>query len=63
MTLDNLTDAELLRHADEHYNNPLIKALIERLEMRLRDIEELEHLLGRKAPQPTPNNRQLELGI
>lgn len=63
MTLDNLTDAELLRHADAHYNNPLIKALMERLEMRLRDIDELEHLLGRKAPQPLPNSHQLELDI
>jgi len=63
MTIENLTDAELLRYADAHYNNPLIKALIERLEMRLRDIDELEHLLGRKAPQPTPNPRQIELGI
>jgi hypothetical protein len=63
MTLDNLTDAELLRQADAHYNNPLIKALIERLEIRLRDIDELEHLLGRKAPQPLPNTNQRELDI
>lgn len=63
MTLDNLTDSELLRYADAHYNNPLIKALIERLEIRLRDIDELEHLLGRKSPQPIPNTNQMELDI
>lgn len=63
MTLDNLTDAELLRHADAYYANTLIKALTERLEMRLRDIDELEHLLGRKSPQPLPNSNQMELDI
>jgi len=63
MTYDNLTDPELLRFADAHYADPLIKALTERLEMRLRDIDELEHLLGRKAPQPLPNSQQLELDI
>ena len=63
MTLDNLTDAELLRHADAHYTHALIKALTERLEMRLRDIDELEHLLGRKSPQPLPNSNQMELDI
>ena len=63
MTLDNLTDSELLRHADAEYYNPLIKALMERLEMRLRDIDELEHLLGRRAPQPIPNSNQMELDI
>ena len=61
MNYDNLTDGELLRYADEHYNNPLIKSLIERLEMRLRDIDELEHLLGRKAPQPQPDERQMTI--
>jgi hypothetical protein len=63
MIYDNLADSELLRFADAHYSNPLVKALTERLEMRLRDIDELEHLLGRKAPQPIPNSNQLELDI
>lgn len=63
MTYENLPDSELLRFADAHYANPLIKALTERLEMRLRDLDELEHLLGRKAPQPLPNSNQLELDI
>lgn len=63
MTYDNLTDSELLRAADTYYQNTLVKALTERLEMRLRDIYELEHLLGRKAPQPIPNTNQLELDI
>ena len=59
MIYDNLTDSELLRFADAHYADPLIKALTERLEMRLRDLDELEHLLGRKAPQPIPTDAQL----
>jgi hypothetical protein len=63
MIYDNLSDSELLRFADAHYADPLIKALTERLEMRLRDIDELEHLLGRKAPQPIPNSAQMELDI
>lgn len=63
MNYDNLTDGELLRYADTYYDRPLIKALIERLEMRLRDIDELEHLLGRKAPQPFTSTNQLELDI
>jgi hypothetical protein len=63
MTYENLTDPELLRFADAHYANPLIKALTERLEMRLRDIDELEHLLGRKAPQPIPNDAQMNFNF
>ena len=63
MTYDNFTDSELLRAADAFYTDPLVKALTERLEMRLRDIDELEHLLGRKAPQPLPNVAQMELDI
>jgi hypothetical protein len=63
MIYDNLTDAELLRAADTFHREALVKALTERLEMRLRDIDELEHLLGRKAPQPMPNINQLELDI
>jgi hypothetical protein len=59
MIYDNLSDSELLRFADAHYADPLIKALTERLEMRLRDLDELEHLLGRKAPQPIPTDAQL----
>jgi len=50
MTYDHLTDKELLRHADGQ--SGLIKALSERLEMRLRDVEEL---------QPPSNIRQLDL--
>jgi hypothetical protein len=36
---DTLTDEELLRFARDH-EGPLLRALIERLEMRIRDIEE-----------------------
>jgi hypothetical protein len=50
MTYDHLTDKELLQHADGQ--SGLIKALSERLEMRLRDVEEL---------QPPSNIRQLDL--
>ena len=50
MTYDHLTDEELLRHADGQ--SGLIKALSERLEMRMRDVEDL---------QPPSNIRQLEL--
>jgi hypothetical protein len=61
MTYDNLSDSELIRAADAFYRDSLIKALTERLEMRLRDLDELEHLLGRKAPQPIPNDAQMNL--
>ena len=63
MTYENLSDSELLRYADSQYTNPLVKALTERLEMRLRDIDELEHLLGRKAPQPVPSDAQTKLNF
>jgi hypothetical protein len=54
MTYDHLTDAELIRHADGQ--SGLIKALSERLEMRMRDMEDLAHTM------PDPSNiRQLEL--
>ena len=59
MIYENLSDSELIRYSDAHMGSPLIKALVERLEMRLRDIDELEHLLGRKAPQPAPADTQL----
>lgn len=63
MIYENLSDSELLRFADAHIADPLIKALAERLEMRLRDIDELEHLLGRKAPQPLPTDNQMKLNF
>lgn len=50
---DHLTDQELLRYADGQAG--LIKALAERLEMRLRDIEE------RDKPTPVEDDRQLKL--
>jgi hypothetical protein len=52
MNYDNLTNDELIRVADGQ--SGLIKALAERLEMFLRDQEEL----NRKTP---PNPNQLEL--
>ena len=54
MTYDHLTDDELLRHADGQ--SGLIKALSERLEMRIRDAEDLAHTM------PDPSNiRQQDL--
>ena len=50
---DHLTDQELLRYADGQAG--LIKALAERLEMRLRDIEE------RDKPTQVEDDRQLKL--
>lgn len=50
---DNLTDDELLRVADGQAG--LIRALAERLEMRLRDIED------RDRPKPIGNDQQLDL--
>lgn len=50
---DHLTDDELLRVADGQAG--LIKALAERLEMRLRDIED------RDRPKPISNDQQLNL--
>ena len=54
MTYDHLTDEELLRHADGQ--SGLIRALSERLEMRMRDVEDLAHTM----PEPS-NIRQLDL--
>lgn len=53
MRYENLTDEELLRVADGHAG--LIKALAERLEMRMRDIEELD------KPTQVEDDRQLKL--
>jgi hypothetical protein len=53
MNYDNMTDEELIRFADGH--SGLIKVLSERLEMRLRDVEDLiDHM-------PDANPRQLNL--
>lgn len=43
---DNLTDAELIRHVAEN-EEPLIRALAERLEMRGRELED-----ANAAPAP-----------
>jgi hypothetical protein len=51
MNYDNLTDEELIRYADGH--SGLIKVLSERLEMRLRDAQDLA--------QTMPDPRQLNL--
>jgi hypothetical protein len=53
MIYDNLTDDELLRVADGQAG--LIKALAERLEMRLRDIEDQNKSI------PVEDDRQLKL--
>jgi hypothetical protein len=50
MNYDNMTDEELIRFADGH--SGLIKVLSERLEMRLRDVEDLAHT----APDPQQLN-------
>ena len=55
MNYDNLTNNELIRVADGHAG--LIKALAERLEMCLRDLEDLN--AERNAPPADPT--QLEL--
>jgi hypothetical protein len=55
MTYDHFTDYELLRIADGQAG--LIKALAERLEMRLRDLDDLT--VERKTPPSDP--AQLEL--
>lgn len=53
MNYDNLTDEELIRFADGH--SGLIKVLSERLEMRLRDVEDLiQHM-------PDADPKQLNL--
>ena len=51
MNYDNLTDEELIRFADGH--SGLIKVLSERLEMRLRDMQDLSRTM--------PDTRQLNL--
>ena len=51
MNYDNLTDEELIRFADGH--SGLIKVLSERLEMRLRDMQDLAHTM--------PDAKQLNL--
>lgn len=51
MNYDNLTDRELIRFADGQ--SGLIKVLCERLEMRLRDMEDLTHTM--------PDPKQLNL--
>jgi hypothetical protein len=61
MNYDRLTDQELLRHADRQ--SSIVQVLCERLEMRIRDIEELEHLLGRQLPKDDHDPNQLELFI
>jgi hypothetical protein len=53
MNYDSLTDEELIRYADGQ--SGLIKVLSERLEMRLRDVEDLI----RHVPDADP--RQLNL--
>ena len=50
---DHLTDQELLRYADGQAG--LIKALAERLEMRLRDLED------KFQPRPADDENQLKL--
>jgi hypothetical protein len=50
MNYDNLTDEELIRIADGQ--SGLIKVLSERLEMRLRDMEDL----SRTMPDPKQLN-------
>jgi hypothetical protein len=61
MNYDRMTDEELIRYADGQ--GTLVRVLCERLEMRLRNIEELEHLLGRQLAKPEPDPRQGELFI
>ena len=51
MNYDTLTDEELIRFADGH--SGLIKVLSERLEMRLRDMEDLSRTM--------PDTKQLNL--
>lgn len=63
MRYENLTDEELLRVVYAS-GDALARAVGERLEMRLRDIEELDHTQAKRdpqAPRPHPDDRQLEL--
>jgi len=61
MNYDMLTDEELIRHADGQ--GKLVQVLCERLEMRLRDIEDLAHQLGKQLPKNDTDPRQMELFI
>lgn len=48
MRYDNLSDTELLRLVYvENHADPLVNTLAERLEMRLRDIEDLQNEVNR----------------
>lgn len=63
MRYENLSDEELIRYAFLSAD-PITRAVGERLEMRLRDITELEHLTSKRAPErpaSPPDGRQLEL--
>lgn len=63
MRYENPSDEELIRYA-YLADSPVTRALGERLEMRLRDIAELEHLISKRAPdRPNshPDAQQLEL--
>ena len=51
---DNMTDAELIRQY-QFSNDPLVRLLIERLEMRARDIQDQnETLTGLLLQRPEP---------
>ena len=63
MRYENMSDEELIRYA-YLADSPMTRALGERLEMRLRDIAELEHLMAKQSPERPrahPDDRQLEL--
>jgi hypothetical protein len=53
MNYDHLTNSELLQHADGQAG--LIKALAERLEMCMRELED------RDTPAPAEDDKQLKL--
>lgn len=55
MNYDNLTDEELIRVADGQAG--LIKALAERLDMRLRDLEDC----AKPTPPADDNDPQMKL--
>lgn len=63
MRYENLSDEELIRMVYMR-GDALARAVSERLEMRLRDIEDLSHSQAKRDPQmprPHPDDRQLEL--
>ena len=63
MRYENLSDEELLNMVYLK-GDALARAVGERLEMRLRDIDELQHAQAKRDPQlprPHPDDRQLEL--